>query len=299
MEVGMVGLGKMGLNMSRRLLRAGHTVVGTAKGADGMKALEQDGGKAVRTLEELAAALAAPRVVWLMVPAGKAVDSVIGQLLPHLEEGDVVVDGGNSNYKESIERGSALRAKSIGFLDAGTSGGVWGLENGYCLMVGGEEGDFSKAEPAIRDLAPENGYLHTGPTGSGHFSKMIHNGIEYGIMQALGEGFEILARSRYNYDLKALADLWNHGSVIRSWLLELTALAFSDDPRLSEIKDFVNDSGEGRWTVHEAMELDVPAPILTLALQARFRSRQDASFSAKVVAALRNQFGGHAVKKAE
>jgi 6-phosphogluconate dehydrogenase len=299
MEIGMIGLGKMGLNMSRRLIERGHSVVGTAKGEAGPEALESSGGKAVRSARELVEALEPPRVIWLMVPAGKVVDSVLGQLTAHLAEGDVVVDGGNSNYKDSIRRGEELKSKGIGYLDAGTSGGVWGLENGYCLMVGGDESDFRKVEPALRDLAPENGYLHTGPGGSGHFSKMIHNGIEYGVMQAIGEGFEILASSRYPYDLRALADLWNQGSVIRSWLLELTALAFADDPRLGSIKDHVDDSGEGRWTVIEAMDLDVPAPVLTLALQARFRSRQDASFSAKVVAALRNQFGGHAVKKAD
>jgi 6-phosphogluconate dehydrogenase len=299
MQIGMVGLGKMGLNMSRRLLRHDHTVVGTAKGADGPKALEVDGGTAVRTLQELAEALDPPRVVWLMVPAGKVVDSVLGQLAPHLSEGDVVVDGGNSNYKQSIRRGEDLKGKGIGYLDCGTSGGVWGLDNGYCLMVGGDEADFLKVEPALVDLAPENGYLHTGPSGSGHFAKMIHNGIEYGMMQAIGEGLEILARSRYHYDLRAVTDLWNHGGVVRSWLLELASLAFADDPRLASIQDHVEDSGEGRWTVREAMDLDVPAPVLTLALQARFASRQDESFSAKVVAALRQQFGGHAVKKAE
>jgi len=299
MEIGMVGLGKMGLNMSRRLLRHGHTVVGTAKGAEGPKALDADGGRAVRKIEDLVAALEAPRAIWLMVPAGQTVDAVLGQLLPHLSPGDVVVDGGNSNYKDSIRRSEELKPREVGFLDAGTSGGVWGLDNGYCLMVGGEESDFRRVEPALRDLAPEGGYLHTGPSGSGHFAKMIHNGIEYGMMQALGEGFEILARSRYHFDLRALSDLWNRGSVIRSWLLELTARAFSDDPRLAGIRDYVEDSGEGRWTLQEAIDLDVPAPVLTLALQARLRSRQDASFSSKVVAALRNQFGGHAVRKAD
>lgn len=299
MEIGMIGLGKMGLNMSRRLLRSGHVVVGSARGDDNLAALEADGGRAVRNVRDVVDALEPPRVVWLMVPAGKAVDSVLGQLTPNLGDGDVVVDGGNSNYKDSIRRGEDLKSKGVGFLDAGTSGGVWGLENGYCLMVGGDESDFRKVEPALRDLAPENGYLHTGPAGSGHFSKMIHNGIEYGVMQAIGEGFEILAGSRYPYDLRALADLWNQGSVIRSWLLELAALAFADDPRLASIKDYVEDSGEGRWTVLEAMDLDIPAPVLTLALQARFRSRQDTSFSAKVVAALRNEFGGHAVRKAD
>jgi len=299
MDIGMVGLGRMGLNMSRRLMQHDHGVVGTAKAADDIKALEAAGGRGVRNVQELAESLESPRVVWIMVPAGKAVDSVLDQLLPLLAEGDVVVDGGNSHYKDSVRRGEDLKTKGVGFCDAGTSGGVWGLENGYCLMVGGEETDFRKIEPALRDLAPPDGYLHTGPVGSGHCAKMVHNGIEYGMMQAIGEGFEILARSRYHFDLRALADVWNQGSVVRSWLLELASLAFEDDPRLSKIRDWVDDSGEGRWTVDEALDLSVPAPVLTLALQARYRSRQDASFSAKVVAALRNQFGGHAVKKAD
>ena len=299
MKLGMVGLGKMGLNMATRLIRRGHTVVGTAKGAGDRKKLKEAGGQAVKDLKELAAALEPPRTVWLMVPAGSVVDQVLGQLLPHLAEGDLVVDGGNSNYKESMRRGAELKTKGIGFMDAGTSGGIWGLENGYNLMVGGEKADFQRAEPILKDLAQEEGYLHTGPTGSGHFAKMIHNGIEYGLLQAYGEGFEILARSRFVYDLKAVAHLWNRGSVVRSWLLELAELAFSKDPRLGSVRGYVEDSGEGRWTVLEAMDLDVPAPVITLSLLARFGSRQEASFSAKVIAALRNEFGGHAVKKAE
>ena len=299
MELGMVGLGKMGLNMAVRLIRRGHRVVGTAKSGDAINKLETQGGRGVRDVKELAVTLAAPRLVWLMVPAGKVVDQVIGQLVPHLSEGDVVVDGGNSNYHNSLRRGSELKQQGIGFLDAGTSGGVWGLEHGYCLMVGGDEADFRRAEPVLRDLAPEDGYLHTGPTGSGHYCKMIHNGIEYGMLQAFGEGFEILARSRFHYDLKALSRLWNHGSVIRSWMLELAERAFEEDPRLSSVRGYVEDSGEGRWTVREAIDLDVPAPVMTLALQARFSSRQKESFSAKMIAALRNQFGGHAVKRSE
>jgi len=298
MQLGMVGLGKMGLNMSVRLLRRGHEVVGTAKDADGIAALADAGGHGAEDLKQLAASLAPPRIVWLMVPSGKVVDQVLGQLVPHLDEGDLVVDGGNSNFHASMRRASELKAQGLGFLDCGTSGGVWGLDNGYCLMVGGEESDFRRAEPLLRDLAPEQGYLHTGPSGSGHYCKMIHNGIEYGMLQAYGEGFEILARSRFPFNLREVAGVWNHGSVIRSWLLELAERAFEDDPRLSSIRGYVEDSGEGRWTVKEAIELDVPAPVLTLALQARFVSRQDESFAAKTIAALRNQFGGHAVKKA-
>jgi len=299
MKIGMVGLGRMGLNMSIRLIRHDHAVVGTDKKPESRQSLEQAGGESVKNLAELVGRLTPPRLVWLMVPSGPAVDQVIDQLTGGLAEGDLVVDGGNSNYKESLRRGAELKTRGIGFLDAGTSGGVWGLENGYNLMVGGEESDFSIAEPVLQALAPEQGYLHTGPVGSGHYAKMVHNGIEYGMLQAYGEGFEVLARSRFAYDLRALADLWMHGSVIRSWLLELTERAFSKDPRLSSIRDYVEDSGEGRWTIEEAMELDVPTPVITLSLLARFASRQDDSFSAKVIAALRNEFGGHAVKQAE
>jgi 6-phosphogluconate dehydrogenase len=234
-----------------------------------------------------------------MVPAGSVVDKVIGQLLPLLAEGDLIVDGGNSNFHDTLRRSAELKTKGIGFLDAGTSGGVWGRENGYCLMVGGDEADFKRAEPVLRDLAPEEGYLHAGPSGSGHYAKMVHNGIEYGLLQAYGEGFEILARSRFAFDLRALAHVWNRGSVIRSWLLELAELALSEEPRLASVRDYVEDSGEGRWTVQEAMDLDVPAPVITLSLLARFASRQDASFSAKTIAALRNEFGGHGVKRSE
>ncbi len=299
MEIGMVGLGRMGMNMSIRLIQRGHRVVGTSKSREEVERLVEQGGEGAEDLKELAGKLETPRLVWLMVPAGKIVDQVIGQLVPLLGEGDLIVDGGNSDYHDSMRRGAELGRKGIGFLDAGTSGGVWGLELGYNLMVGGDEAHFRRAEPLLQDLAPEHGYLHTGPVGSGHYCKMIHNGIEYGMLQAYGEGFEILARSRFHYDLRAVAALWNHGSVIRSWLLELTERAFAEEPRLESIKGYVEDSGEGRWTVREAMDLDVPAPVLTLSLQARFGSRREESFSAKVIAALRKQFGGHAVKKAD
>jgi len=299
MQLGLIGLGKMGLNMAIRLLRRGHEVVGTARGTASLDALAGAGGTPVQDIASLVAGLAPPRAVWVMVPAGEPTESVLGFLSGLLAPADVVVDGGNSYYRDSIRRAESFAAKGIGYLDAGTSGGVWGLENGYCLMVGGPGDAVSILEPVLRDLAPPDGYLHTGPAGSGHFAKMVHNGIEYGMMQAYGEGFEILRKSRYSYDLAKLADLWNHGSVVRSWLLELAADAFRKDGRLDGIRGYVQDSGEGRWTVQEAMDLDVPAPVLTLALQARFVSRQEESFSAKVCAALRNEFGGHAVKITE
>ncbi len=298
MQLGMVGLGKMGLAMAERLVEHGHEVVGTDRDQGPMEALEKAGGRRADSPKDLAARLEPPRLIWLMVPAGSLVDTIIGQLLPALAKGDVLVDGGNSNYHDSMRRAADLKPRGVGFLDAGTSGGVWGHDVGYCLMVGGDEADVRRAEPVLRDLAPEGGWLHAGPSGSGHYLKMVHNGIEYGMLQAYGEGFEILFRSRFPYDLRAVAQLWNRGSVVRSWLLELAASAFAEDPRLSSVRGWVEDSGEGRWTVQEAMDLDIPAPVLTLALQARFQSRRPESFSAKLIAALRRQFGGHAVKKA-
>ena len=299
MQLGLVGLGRMGLNMAVRLLRRGHQVVGTARGTDAFPALEKAGGKAFPDLAGLVRALATPRTVWVMVPAGVPTQAVLDELRQSLEPGDLVVDGGNSRYTDSVARAQAFASRKIGFVDAGTSGGVWGLENGYCMMVGGTADDIARLTPVLRDLAPPDGYLHTGPAGSGHYCKMVHNGIEYGMLQAYGEGFEILARSGYTFDLAKVAHLWNQGSVVRSWLLELAERAFAKDARLESIRGYVEDSGEGRWTVQEAIDLSVPAPVLTLSLQARFASRQDQSFSAKVIAALRNEFGGHAVKKAE
>jgi 6-phosphogluconate dehydrogenase len=299
MQLGMVGLGRMGLNMAVRLLRRGHQVVGTARGTDAFPTLEQEGGKAFPDLAGLVRALATPRTVWVMVPAGAPTQAVLDDLQQSLEPGDLVVDGGNSRYTDSVARAQTFAARKIGFVDAGTSGGVWGLENGYCMMVGGTAGDVTRLTPVLRDLAPPDGYLHTGPAGSGHYCKMVHNGIEYGMLQAYGEGFEILARSGYTFDLAKVAHLWNQGSVVRSWLLELAERAFAKDARLDSIRGYVEDSGEGRWTVQEAIDLSVPAPVLTLSLQARFASRQEQSFSAKVIAALRNEFGGHAVKKTE
>jgi 6-phosphogluconate dehydrogenase len=285
--------------MATRLVRRGHSIVGTAREAESLAKLREVEGKPVEGIADLVRALRPPRLVWIMVPSGAITDQVLGEVAGLAQAGDVVIDGGNSNYHDSMRHGKELEAKGIGFLDAGTSGGIWGLENGYCLMVGGEAEHFRRAEPILKDLAPPDGHLHTGPVGSGHYVKMIHNGIEYGMMQAYGEGFEILARSRFPYDLHAVSKLWNQGSVVRSWLLELLESAFEKDARLSKIRDYVEDSGEGRWTVQEAIDLSVPAPILTLSLQARFASRQEESFSAKVAAALRAEFGGHAVKKAE
>jgi 6-phosphogluconate dehydrogenase len=299
MQLGMVGLGRMGLNMAVRLLRRGHQVVGTARSTEAFAALEGEGGKASPDLAGLVHALALPRTVWVMVPAGAPTQTVLDELRQSLAPGDLVVDGGNSRYTDSVARAQSFAAREIGFVDAGTSGGIWGLENGYCMMVGGTADEVARLTPVLRDLAPPDGFLHTGPAGSGHYCKMVHNGIEYGMLQAYGEGFEILARSRFKYDLAKVARLWNQGSVVRSWLLELAERAFAQDARLESIRGYVEDSGEGRWTVQEAIDLSVPAPVLTLSLQARFASRQDESFSAKVIAALRNQFGGHAVKKAE
>jgi 6-phosphogluconate dehydrogenase len=300
MELGLIGLGRMGANMAIRLLQGGHRVVVLNRTFEKAQELaDEHGAVATRTLEALVAALPAPRVVWLMLPAGKATDDTIDQLIPLLQPGDLLVDGANNNYKVSIAHGEQLAAHGMQFVDAGVSGGIWGLKVGYCTMVGGDAEAFARVEPLLQTLAPPDGYLHCGPVGAGHFVKMIHNGIEYGMMQAYAEGFEILARSRYDFDLQKISHLWNQGSVVRSWLLELAERAFEDDADLSAIRGYVEDSGEGRWTVQEAIDLDVPAPIITLSLQTRFRSRQDDSFSAKVLAALRNQFGGHAVKKAE
>lgn len=297
MELGFIGLGRMGLNMVTRLARGGHRVVAYSPSLKHRQAVEEAGGTHPGSLTELTAALAPPRTVWLMVPAGETVDQNIAELLPLLSPGDLIVDGGNSNYRDSKRRAAELAAKGLQFVDAGTSGGVWGLEIGYCMMVGGTPEAIDCIRPALETLAPPDGYLHAGPAGAGHYVKMIHNGIEYGMLQAYAEGFEILHAGEYDLDLQKVAHLWNRGSVVRSWLLELAERAFADDPGLKDIRGYVEDSGEGRWTVAEAIDLDVPAPIITLSLLERFRSRQDESFSAKVIAALRNQFGGHAMKK--
>lgn len=299
--MGMVGLGKMGSNMTERLSMGGHEVVVFDLDPQVVSRVAQgDDVSGATDLEGLVEALAPPRVVWVMVPAGKPTEATLDSLAGLLSAGDVAIDGGNSNYKDTLRRAEQLSERSIHLVDAGTSGGVWGLREGYCLMVGGADEAVGLAEPIFRTLAPENGYAHVGPCGAGHFTKMVHNGIEYGLLQAYAEGFEILHASNFPLDLKQIAGIWNHGSVIRSWLLELLALALdAEGEDLARIDDWVDDSGEGRWTVETAIELNVPAPVITDALLARFRSRQDPSYSAQVIAALRNQFGGHAVRDAQ
>jgi 6-phosphogluconate dehydrogenase len=303
MDLGFIGLGRMGANMVRRLVRNGHHVVAynrTVEKAHELADEEKAAGHAIEAAETEAAlvgALAKPRVAWIMVPAGDATEAQIKELLEHLEPGDTIVDGGNTNFHDDVRRHAELAEHGIRYVDAGVSGGIWGLQNGFCLMVGGEREAVAPLEPIFRTLAPEDGYLHTGGPGSGHYVKMIHNGIEYGMMQAYAEGFEILHASDYELDLEKVSDLWNHGSVVRSWLLELMTRAFKGNGQdLEHLKGWVADSGEGRWTVQEAIDRDVPAPVITLSLQTRFRSRQDDSYGAKVLAALRNEFGGHAVK---
>ncbi len=296
MKLGMVGLGRMGGNMAVRLLQRGHEVVAFDPSADAVGAAAGAGAQPAASLEDLVSKLDAPRVVWLMVPAGEVTESTVRDLGGLLSEGDVVVDGGNSFWRDSIRRAEQLSAGGIGFVDCGTSGGVWGLENGYCLMVGGDGDAVRAVEPAFLALAPEGGYAHVGRSGAGHFTKMVHNGIEYGLLAAYGEGFEILERSGFELDLERIAGIWRYGSVIRSWLLDLLRDALEKDPKLARIEGWIADSGEGRWTLEAAIDEDVPAPITALALFNRFASRQEESFSAKVIAALRNEFGGHAVK---
>ena len=297
MQLAMIGLGRMGGNMVQRLLQGGHQAVVFDRSADAVKAHVAKGAKSAKDLADLTAQLSAPRVVWLMVPAGAAVESTIDQLLPGLSTGDIIIDGGNSNYKDSVRRAARLKGKGIEFIDAGTSGGIWGLTIGYCLMIGASPEAFKQCEPIFRTLAPPDGYAHVGPPGSGHYVKMIHNGIEYGMLQAYAEGYEILHASKdFKLDLHQISAVWNRGSVVRSWLNELAERAFAKDADLAALKGYVEDSGEGRWTVQEAIDLDVPAPVITLSLLTRFRSRQSDSFGAKVIAALRNEFGGHAVK---
>ena len=289
MHIGLVGLGRMGANMAERLRRHGHEVETYAR---------TDPARTVTSLEELVAKLEPPRVAWMMVPAGDATEQSYVTLLGLLDPGDVLVDGGNSNFRDSQRRAGGAKERGIRYLDAGVSGGIWGLDGGYCVMVGGESDAFAVIEPLCRDLTEPGGYAHVGASGAGHFTKMVHNGIEYGLMQSFAEGFEIMNASEFALDLRQLAALWQHGSVVRSWLLELLELALADDPGLQQIRGYVQDSGEGRWTVQAAIDEDVPAPVITMSLFVRFASRQDESFAAKVNAALRNQFGGHAVKRA-
>ncbi|MBS3783760.1 MAG: decarboxylating 6-phosphogluconate dehydrogenase [Anaerolineae bacterium] len=304
MELGLVGLGKMGANMARRLSRDGHRVVGYNLSVEVAYDLaeEEENVVPVESLEELAEALSPPRTAWSMVPAGGPTDQVVSSLLEILEAGDVIIDGGNSNYKDSLRHAQMVQEKGLHFVDVGVSGGIWGLTEGYGMMVGGEEEIVDHLSPIFETLAPgpDKGWGHVGPNGAGHFVKMVHNGIEYGMMQAYAEGFEIMqAKEQFDLDLHNVAEIWRFGTVIRSWLLDLTADALADDQALSDIQGYVEDSGEGRWTVFEAVDLDVPAPVITLALQMRLASRQAESYAAKLLAALRNQFGGHAVKKSD
>jgi 6-phosphogluconate dehydrogenase len=298
MKIGMVGLGRMGMNMSRRLLRGGHQVVAWNRSPDKTEELGRDGAEVSHSLAELAGKLPERKVVWLMLPAGAVVDQHLGQLQELLPAGSLVVEGGNSHYRDDLRRGAELAEHGIGYVDAGVSGGIWGLEVGYCTMVGGSPADFAELEPLLKTLAPPEGYMHCGPIGAGHFVKMIHNGIEYGMMQAYAEGFALLEASDYGeqLDYGRLAHLWNQGSVVRSWLLELLERAFADDPRLAELQGYVDDSGEGRWTVQQAVESGVSAPVITAALFRRFESRADNAFENRLLAALRREFGGHAVK---
>jgi 6-phosphogluconate dehydrogenase len=297
MQLAMIGLGRMGGNMVQRLLQGGHQAVVFDRSADAVKAHVGMGATAAKDLADVCGRLTAPRVIWVMVPAGAPVESTIDALAPALSKGDIIIDGGNSNFKDSMRRAARLKEQGLEFIDAGTSGGIWGLTIGYCLMIGASREAFSHCEPIFRTLAPPDGYAHVGPPGSGHYVKMIHNGIEYGMLQAYAEGYEILHASKdFKLDLKQISSVWNRGSVVRSWLNELAERAFAKDVELSALKGYVEDSGEGRWTVQEAIDLDVPAPVITLSLLARFRSRQPDSFGAKVIAALRNEFGGHAVK---
>lgn len=296
MQLAMIGLGRMGGNMARRLVQGGHEVVVYDANAAAAKQTGGTGAKVAKDLGDLVRQLTAPRVVWIMVPAS-AVESTIEQLTPHLSRSDIVIDGGNSNFHDSLRRAEALTEKGIEFMDVGTSGGVWGLEFGYCLMIGALPAAFQHCEPIFRTLAPAEGYARVGPPGAGHYVKMVHNGIEYGMLQAYAEGYEILHASQdFKLQLGQIAKLWNHGSVVRSWLNELAERALSRDDQLAGIRGYVEDSGEGRWTVEEALRLDVPAPVITLSLLARLRSRQEESFGAKVIAALRKEFGGHSVQ---
>ena len=297
MELGIIGLGRMGANMTERLLRGGHKLITYDRSPEAIQRCVDKGAFGAHSLADFVKQVSLPRVIWLMVPSGEPVDLTIEQLLPNLLENDIIIDGGNSHYKDSIRRAEKLKQLGIHFVDAGTSGGIWGLQEGYCLMIGGEKAIVDQLEPIFKTLAPENGFAHVGASGAGHFAKMVHNGIEYGMLQAYGEGFEMLKASQFEFDLGKISHLWNQGSVVRSWLLELAENAFQKDPQLSSIKGFVEDSGEGRWAVLEAVEREIPASILTLSLFARYASRQEDSFSAKVIAALRNEFGGHAVRK--
>lgn len=300
MNIGITGLGRMGAGMAERWVRGGHRVVVHNRSRGPIDTLASKGAEPAYTLAELVEKLEAPRAIWVMLPAGDVTEQAVDQLADLLSPGDTIIEAGNTFYKDDIRRAEALKGRGINYIDQGTSGGIWGLELGFCLMVGGTPESVKPLEPAFITLAPENGYLHCGPVGSGHFVKMVHNGIEYGMMQAYAEGFEIMrAKADFSLDMQKIAKVWQNGSVVRSWLLDLTEEAFRQDPDLASIKGYVQDSGEGRWTIQTAIELDVPAPVITLSLFERFHSRQPESFAAKVLAAMRKGFGGHAVQKAE
>jgi 6-phosphogluconate dehydrogenase len=300
MDIGLIGLGRMGAGMARRWHRNGHRVVVTNRSHGPIDELKSEGMEGAYSYEELVQALPTPRAIWIMLPAGGVTDKTIDALVPLLSPGDVIIDGGNTNFNDDIRRAAMLTQHGIGYIDQGTSGGIWGLENGFCIMVGGEPEHVKRLEPAFLTLAPTDGYVHCGPVGAGHFVKMVHNGIEYGMMQAYAEGFEIMrAKEDFGIDLHAVASAWRYGSVVRSWLLDLTEQALREDPDLAGLKGYVEDSGEGRWTIQAAIDLDVPAPVITLSLFERFHSRQPESFAAKILAAMRRGFGGHAVKTAE
>jgi 6-phosphogluconate dehydrogenase len=299
MELAIVGLGRMGGNIARRLIQAGHHVVGYNRSPDVTREIAAEGLDGAFSIEEVVKKLAAPRVIWLMLPAGSATENTIAALMGMLTPGDTLIDGGNTFYKDDMRRAETLKAKGLHYVDVGTSGGIWGLKEGFSLMVGGDKAVVDRLRPIFEALAPapDQGWGHVGPCGAGHFVKMVHNGIEYGMMQAYAEGFEIMrAKKDFGLDLRDVARIWQHGSVVRSWLLDLTAAALADDPDLKGIKGYVQDSGEGRWTIQEAIDLDVPAPVITASLFQRFVSRQEESYAAQLLAAMRNQFGGHAIK---
>jgi 6-phosphogluconate dehydrogenase len=301
MQIGMIGLGRMGMNMARRLLEGGHEVFVCNRTPAKTEDMILEGAIGTFSLQEMVERLDVPRVIWLMLPAGKPVDEHLEKLMDIVSPGDILIDGGNTKYKDDLRRAEMLQKKKIHYLDAGVSGGIWGLKVGYCLMVGGNKEQYEHLEPIFKTLAPPDGYLYCGPSGAGHFVKMVHNGIEYGMMQAYGEGFAILEASDYRkeFDYAEIAHLWNQGSVVRSWLLELMEKAFTEDPKLTDITGYVEDSGEGRWTVEQAVESGVSAPVIALSLFRRFQSRQENAFEDRVLAAMRREFGGHAVKKAE
>lgn len=297
MELGFIGLGKMGMNMVTRLRRDQHRVVVFDRSTDLVKQAEGQGCIAASSLNDLVSKLSAPRAVWVMVPSGAPTEETVQAVAALLKPGDTIIDGGNTRFHDDVRRAAELKKSGLHYVDAGTSGGIWGLKVGYCLMVGGEDQAVKRLAPVFKTLAPENGWAHVGAAGAGHYVKMVHNGIEYSMMQGYAEGFELMSKSEYRLDLARIADLWMHGSVVRSWLLELAAGALKDDQKLEKLKGYVQDSGEGRWMIADAIEKDVPVPTLTTALFTRFRSRQEESFAEKMLAALRNAFGGHAVRR--